>query len=143
MTRKEPLDLKISEQGKRVTYKLKTKRTSYRGVCDKTTGFISEVSTTISGGVTPVQMYDSYFAPKQVGGLILPRVHVGWSVRNDEVIFFDLHLLDKVEAFESLPAQTFALSLPGTSMPTTVGLQSKACTKCRCGHAALADMNNG
>ena len=108
-------DVKVSELGKRVIYELKSERISYRRVCNQQSGFIFE--TAYGASLDEPDRVNLYFAPKEYAdGLILPSVHISWTMYQGKLRLLRAYLVDKVEILEPVPTDAFAVSLPTGAM---------------------------
>ncbi|QDV20221.1 thiol-disulfide oxidoreductase [Gimesia panareensis] len=116
--RKKP-EVEIEQAGRRTIYSGLTE-SEYQGqkhqyfhkrVFDRDTGFIFE--SYLEEPTTGLERASFYFAPqKQANGLILPRFFISWRRYQGKLNLVQIFQIEKVELFDQLPADAFAISLP-------------------------------
>lgn len=117
-------EAQIQQTGRRTIYELRTEYTARteterggskqeflrRRVVDRETGFIFENYS--ESKPLGVEQAHFYFAPQKLkNGLILPRFYFSWKRYRDR-LSFTIFEIEKVELFDRMPADAFAISLP-------------------------------
>lgn len=111
--------VKTIDLGDRVAFEIELEtgsgKMALRQVCDKETGFTFEFSIgSTLGDWSDIKLY---FAPTMhAGGLILPGMDVSWTVRDDKIQHYEMHLVDEVKVLAEVPPETFAVAIPAGSM---------------------------